>query len=97
MISLDGSHLTFDQFQRVSRFDEEVQIDPAALPGMLRSRAVVETLALGDAPVYAVNTGVGLLADVRVRPPNSNSSSATWFVPTPAESGRRWLATKSAA
>ncbi len=68
MISLDGSHLTFDEFQRVSLFDEAVQIDPAALPAMLRSRAVVETLALGDAPVYAVNTGVGLLADVRVPP-----------------------------
>jgi histidine ammonia-lyase len=35
---------------------------------MQRSRAVVERLASGDAPVYAVNTGVGLLADVRVPP-----------------------------
>ncbi len=35
---------------------------------MQRSRAVVERLAAGDAPVYAVNTGVGLLADVRVPP-----------------------------
>src|SRR5580692_6165824 len=68
MISLDGSRLTFDQFQRVSQFDEAVQIDPAALPAMLRSRAVVERLASGDDPVYAVNTGVGLLADVRVPP-----------------------------
>ena len=33
---------------------------------MRRSRAVVEKLAAGDDPVYAVNTGVGLLADVRV-------------------------------
>ena len=33
---------------------------------MRRSRAVVERLAAGDDPVYAVNTGVGLLADVRV-------------------------------
>jgi histidine ammonia-lyase len=35
---------------------------------MERARAVVERLAAGDAPVYAVNTGVGLLADVRVPP-----------------------------
>ena len=35
---------------------------------MQKSRAVVERLASGDAPVYAVNTGVGLLADVRVPP-----------------------------
>ena len=35
---------------------------------MQRSRAVVERLASGEAPIYAVNTGVGLLADVRVPP-----------------------------
>ncbi len=68
MVLLDGSRLTFDEFRRVCRRNEAVQVDPAALPGMLRSRAVVEKLALGDAPVYAVNTGVGLLADVRVEP-----------------------------
>jgi histidine ammonia-lyase len=66
MISLNGSRLTFDEFQRVTQLDESVQIDPDALPAMLRSRAVVEELALGPDPVYAVNTGVGLLADVRV-------------------------------
>jgi histidine ammonia-lyase len=68
MISLSGSRLTFDEFRRVAQLDEAVQIDPAALPAMLESRAVVEALASGDAPVYAVNTGVGLLADVRVAP-----------------------------
>jgi histidine ammonia-lyase len=68
MTVLTGSHLTFDELQRVTQRDEPVQIAPAALPAMLRSRAVVEKLALGDAPVYAVNTGVGLLADVRVPP-----------------------------
>ncbi len=68
MVSLSGSRLTFDQLRRVAQLNEPVQIDPAALPGMLRSRAVVEQLASGDAPVYAVNTGVGLLADVRVAP-----------------------------
>ena len=35
---------------------------------MTASRAVVERLAGGDAPVYAVNTGVGLLADTRITP-----------------------------
>jgi len=68
MISLDGSSLTLADFRRVAISGEPVQIAPAALPAMLRSRAVVEKLASGDAPVYAVNTGVGLLADVRVPP-----------------------------
>ena len=39
MISLDGSRLTFDEFRRVAQSGEPVQIDPAALPAMLRSRA----------------------------------------------------------
>jgi len=68
MISLDGSRLNFDEVHRVAQFDEAVRVDPDAIPGMLRSRAVVERLASGDDPVYAVNTGVGLLADVRVPP-----------------------------
>ncbi|HEX5229489.1 MAG TPA: histidine ammonia-lyase [Bryobacteraceae bacterium] len=68
MVSLSGSHLTFDELRRVAQNDEPAQIDPAAIPAMLHSRAVVEKLASGDDPVYAVNTGVGLLADVRVAP-----------------------------
>lgn len=68
MVSLSGSRLTFGELRRVAQSNEPVQLDPAALPAMLASRAVVEQLASGDAPVYAVNTGVGLLADVRVAP-----------------------------
>lgn len=66
MVSLTGSSLTLDQFRRVAIESEPVEIAAQAFPSMLRSRAVVERLASGDAPVYAVNTGVGLLADVRV-------------------------------
>ena len=33
---------------------------------MNASRALIDRLAAGDAPIYAVNTGVGLLADVRI-------------------------------
>jgi histidine ammonia-lyase len=68
MVTLDGSRLTFDEVQRVSTADEPVQLAATAIASMQRSRAVVERLASGDAPVYAVNTGVGLLADVRVPP-----------------------------
>src|SRR6266480_86679 len=68
MVSIDGSHLSFGDVYQVSKEDEPVEIAPAAIAAMQRSRAVVERLAAGDAPVYAVNTGVGLLADVRVPP-----------------------------
>jgi histidine ammonia-lyase len=68
MVTLDGARLTFDEVQRVARAGDAVGIAPEAVAAMQRSRAVVERLAAGDDPVYAVNTGVGLLADVRVAP-----------------------------
>src|SRR3977135_3984177 len=68
MVSIDGSHLSFLDVYQGSKEDEPVEIPRAAMAAMQRSRAVVERLAAGDEPVYGVNTGVGLLADVRVPP-----------------------------
>ena len=68
MVELDGSRLMVDELWRVAARDEPVGLTSAALTAMQRSRAVVERLAASDEPVYAVNTGVGLLADVRVPP-----------------------------
>jgi histidine ammonia-lyase len=66
VILLDGESLTMAQVSAVALQNEPAGIAPKAIAAMQRSRAVVERLAAGDAPVYAVNTGVGLLADVRV-------------------------------
>jgi histidine ammonia-lyase len=66
MISLSGNDLTIEQVCAVARRGEKVDTSEAALTAMRRSRLIVERLAAGDDPVYAVNTGVGLLADVRV-------------------------------
>ena len=66
MVTLDGAGLTIEQVRQVSQDGEAVEIAPLALSEMHRSRSIVERMAGGDAPVYAVNTGVGLLADVRV-------------------------------
>src|SRR6202162_2224381 len=68
MVSLDGSRLSLHDVHLVSAHNEPVEIASQAIAAMQRSRAVVERLASGEAPVYAVNTGVGLLADVRVPP-----------------------------
>src|ERR1700674_921016 len=68
MVSLDGSCLSLHEVHRVSALNEPVEIATHAIAAMQRSRAVVERLASGEAPIYAVNTGVGLLADVRVPP-----------------------------
>jgi len=68
MANLDGEHLTIEQVVKVAKQGEAVALAPDAIEKMLRSRAVVERLAAGDEPVYGVNTGVGLLADVRIPP-----------------------------
>lgn len=66
MVLLTGSALTLEDVERVALDSEEAAIAPAAIEGMRASRAVVERLAAGDDAVYAVNTGVGLLADTRI-------------------------------
>jgi histidine ammonia-lyase len=68
VILLNGNNLTLAQVGAIAAGREQAGISPEAIAAMQRSRAVVERLAAGDAPVYAVNTGVGLLADVRVPP-----------------------------
>ena len=66
MVSLDGGRLTIEDVVSVAAGRDTAAIAPESIDKMLRSRAAVERLAAGEAPVYGVNTGVGLLADVRV-------------------------------
>ena len=67
-MQLTGDDLTIEQVCAVAAGGPEVTLAARAIENMERSRAVVERLASGDAPVYGVNTGVGLLADVRIAP-----------------------------
>jgi histidine ammonia-lyase len=59
---LDGERLTIAD---VCEFTD-VSIAPDAVERMEASRAVIDRLAAGDDPIYAVNTGVGFLANVRI-------------------------------
>src|SRR5438552_14476196 len=68
MLTLDGTSLTIADVVLVSTGNAPVEIASGAVLSMQRSRLVVEQVAAGDDAVYAVNTGVGLLADVRVPP-----------------------------
>jgi len=65
---LDGESLAIEEVCRVAAGEGPVSIAPEAIRKMRRSRAVVERLAAAGRPVYAVNTGVGRLADVRIPP-----------------------------
>jgi histidine ammonia-lyase len=68
-LELDGNHLTIAETCSIARsHNGDVRLSAAAAEKMNASRTLVEGLAAGDAPIYAVNTGVGLLADVRIPP-----------------------------
>jgi histidine ammonia-lyase len=63
---LRPGHLTLDELQAIHSGLQPLLMDPAALPGILASAAVVQAAAAGDAPVYGVNTGFGKLASTRI-------------------------------
>lgn len=65
-MQLDGKSLTVAATVAAARGGEPVSLAPPAIQTMNRSRELIERLAAGDDPIYAVNTGVGLLADVRI-------------------------------
>ncbi len=68
MIQLTGSSLSGGEVVQVARGGVRAGIDPAAMERMDRSRQKVDAALDGDAAVYALNTGVGLLANVRLEP-----------------------------
>jgi histidine ammonia-lyase len=66
MIDLDGCSLTLEEVVAAAEGVERVQIAPTALLRMQASRRRVDTAMNGTTPVYALNTGVGLLANIRL-------------------------------
>jgi histidine ammonia-lyase len=66
MIALDGESLRLEDVVGVAEGRERVRIAPDALERMERSRGRVEAAMGGTRPVYALNTGVGLLANIRL-------------------------------
>jgi histidine ammonia-lyase len=71
-IVLDGGPLTLDAVAAVARAGARVEIAPSALRAVERSRAFVERLGAGDAPIYGITTGVGKLKDTLIPPAERN-------------------------
>jgi histidine ammonia-lyase len=63
MILLDGERLTLDDLVAIADQYEKVGLAPGAIRRITASRDVVDRQALGDAPVYGINTGFGALAE----------------------------------
>jgi histidine ammonia-lyase len=66
MLDLDGCSLTLEDVVAAAEGCERVQIAPAALLRMQTSRRRVDSAMNGTTAVYALNTGVGLLANIRL-------------------------------
>jgi histidine ammonia-lyase len=66
MIVLDGKSLTVEDVVKVANCEERVQLCANAAAEMAASREAVDMALNSSQPVYALNTGVGLLADVRL-------------------------------
>jgi histidine ammonia-lyase len=66
MIALDGESLRLEDVVGVANGRERVRLAAHAMEGMERSRGRVEAAMRGTKPVYALNTGVGLLANIRL-------------------------------
>ena len=66
MVTITGDSLSIEQVLAVAERNELVTLAAGARDRMLESRAIVERLGAGEEAIYGVNTGVGLLADVRI-------------------------------
>ncbi|MYK66983.1 MAG: histidine ammonia-lyase, partial [Gemmatimonadetes bacterium] len=66
MITITGSGLTLAEVEAVARDRVAVRLAAEAAGRVRASRALLEDLLEGEAPVYGVNTGFGRLADVRI-------------------------------
>src|ERR1700679_4307112 len=66
MILLDGASLRIEDVVAAAEGREQVRIAGDALSRMRQSRDRVEGAMRGTTPVYALNTGVGLLANIRL-------------------------------
>src|SRR5262245_12854000 len=66
MIALTGSDLTLDQLLAIADGGETVGLHPDAAASVDAARAVVDRQALGDQPVYGINTGFGALAETAI-------------------------------
>jgi histidine ammonia-lyase len=66
MVNLDGTSLRIEDVVAVAKTAVPVRIAPSALKKMDDSRRRVEEAMAGSKPVYALNTGVGLLANIRL-------------------------------
>ncbi len=68
LITLVPGQMTLAHLKRLYREDVALHLDESALAAAVRAARTVADAAAGDAAVYGVNTGFGLLARMRIAP-----------------------------
>lgn len=66
MIQLTGNDLTLAELLSIADDGEQVTVAADARARVDAARAVVDQRAMGDAPVYGINTGFGSFAETRI-------------------------------
>jgi len=67
-LHINGSDMTLDEVRQVVYERRPVLLEPEARLAVARARAVVEDAVENNRVAYAVNTGVGKLADLHIAP-----------------------------
>ena len=65
-ILLDGATLSLSDLLAIADDGAQVELAPAARARVAAARAVVDAKAVGNEPVYGVNTGFGNFAETRI-------------------------------
>lgn len=65
-VSLTGAPLTIEEVRAVAREGRQVQVGPAGLENLRRSRATLESALAAGGVIYGVNTGFGSLSQTRI-------------------------------
>ena len=69
-LHINGNNLTIEDLRQVVYERRPVLLQPEARAAVERARAIVDDLVENERVAYAVNTGVGHLADVRISRPD---------------------------
>jgi histidine ammonia-lyase len=67
-LTLSAGQVTLEDLARIYREELSVTLNRSAKPGIEAAAAAISAAAMGDAPVYGVNTGFGKLASMRIAP-----------------------------
>jgi histidine ammonia-lyase len=70
-VVLDGNHLTIEEIVAVAREGAKVELAASAKTAVQRSRVWIDEIIQRCEPVYGINTGFGVFADICIPPEES--------------------------